>query len=65
MQSNIQDLFACNNFGMDSNLLNQTDKAIDLILNCGAVQILTSVQSVDIKIQCTLKEVKSNDVIIL
>lgn len=45
--------------------LNQTDKAIDLILNCDAIQILTSFQSVDIKIYCTLKEANSNDVIIL
>ena len=46
-------------------LLNQTDKAIDPILNCDAVQILTSFQSVDIKIYCTLKEANSNDVIML
>ena len=45
--------------------LNQTDKAVYLILNCDAIQILTSFQSVDIKIYCTLKEVNSNDVIIL
>ena len=45
--------------------LNQTDKAIDLILNCDAIQILTSFQSVDIKMYCTLKEASCNDVIIL
>ena len=45
--------------------LNQTDKARDLIINCDAIQILTSFQSVDIKIHCTLKEANSNDIIIL
>ena len=45
--------------------LNQTDKAIDLIQNCDAIQILTSFQSMDIKIYCTLKEANINDVIIL
>ena len=45
--------------------LNQTDKAIDLILNCDAIQTLTSFLSVNIKIYCTLKEADSNDVIIL
>ena len=45
--------------------LNQTDKAIHFILNCDSIQILTYLQSVDIETYCTLKEVKSNDVIIL
>ena len=45
--------------------LNQTDKAVDLIRNYDAIQILTSFQSVDIKIYCTLKKANSNDVIIL
>ena len=36
-------------------LLIQTDKATDPILNCDAVQILNSFQSVDIKIYCILK----------
>ena len=46
-------------------LLNQTDQALDLILNCDTIQILTSFQSVDINIYCTLKEANSNDIIIL
>ena len=45
--------------------LNQTDKAIDLIINCDAIQILTSFQSADIKMYCTLKEAISNDGLIL
>ena len=45
--------------------LNQTDKAIDLILNRDAIQILISFQSVDIKIYCALKEAISNDVMII
>ena len=45
--------------------LNQTDKAMDLILNFGQIQILTSFQSMGIKIYCTLKEANSNDVILL
>ena len=34
----------------------------NLILNYDAIQILTSVQSVNIKIYCTLKEANSNEV---
>ena len=73
MQSNKQHLFACNNKSPTSvkhwhgqQLLNQTDKATDLILNYDTIQILIFVfQSVDIKIYCTLKEANSNDVILL
>ena len=35
--------------------LNKTDKDIVIILNCDTIQIVTSFQSVDIKIYCTLK----------
>ena len=43
------------------------DKAMDLILNFGPIQILTSFQSMGIKIYCTLKvkEANSNDVVLL
>ena len=43
--------------------LNQFDKAIDLI--CDAIQILTSFESMNIRIYCTLKVANSNDVVIL
>ena len=51
--------------------LNQTDKAMDLILNFGAIQMLTSFQSMGINMYYTLyyiiycKEANSNDVILL
>ena len=45
--------------------LNQADKAVYLILICDAIQKHISFQSVDIKMYSTLKEVNSNDVMIL
>ena len=67
MQSNKQHLFHVTQTPVKlwhgQQALNQTDKAIDLILNCDAIQILTSFQSVVIKICYTLKEANSNGVI--